>query len=115
MGNQWFRRGRYEQAMGYYTRAIELAGEGEVGKKVAGYNNRAACHTQTHNYPQVIADTSAVLELDPGNVKATLRRAYAYKGLERWKAAMADFTAVNAVQPSANVSQEIRRCKQYLG
>ena len=113
IGNTFFKEGNYERAISFYTRALDMTPDEDLNK-VNYYNNRAACHTQTHNYPQVIIDCSAALLLDAGNLKAKLRRAYAYKGLEKWKLALTDFQEVNVCQPSPNISQEISRCKQYM-
>ena len=113
IGNTFFKEGRYEKAISFYTRALDMTTDDEPNK-VNYYNNRAACHTQTHNYSEVIIDCTAALLLDSTNLKAKLRRAYAYKGLEKWKLALPDFQEVNVRQPSPNISQEISRCKQYM-
>jgi tetratricopeptide (TPR) repeat protein len=113
IGNSFFKEGKYDMALAYYTRALDMTPDSDPNK-VNYYNNRAACNNQTHNYPQIISDCTSALALDPANLKAKLRRGYAYKGLEKWKLALEDFTAVNMAQPSPNVSQEISRCKQYI-
>ncbi|KNH08062.1 stress-inducible protein STI1 [Perkinsela sp. CCAP 1560/4] len=112
IGNSFFKEGKYEKAISFYTRAIDMTKDDDVNK-VNYYNNRAACYTQTHNYPCVITDCTMALQLDASNLKAKLRRAYAYKGNEKWKLALADFQEVQARQPSPNISQEITRCKKY--
>jgi len=113
IGNSFFKEGKYEMAIGYYSRAIDMTPDSDPNK-VNYYNNRAACNNQTHNYPSIVSDCTAALTLEPGNLKAKLRRGYAYKGLEKWKLALADFTEVNMAAPAPNISQEISRCKQYL-
>jgi stress-induced-phosphoprotein 1 len=115
LGNSHFGQGKYEQAAGFYTRAIELSGRSENNKTDLAnyYSNRAACHQQVHNYKSVIADCNEALAIDPNHSKALLRRAIAYEGLEKWQLALDDYNAVNRISPGmSNVSQGVLRCQR---
>ncbi len=53
-----------------------------------------ACYKQISNFDGVISDCSAVLEVDPDNVKALIRRAQAFEGVERYRFALQDVKTV---------------------
>ena len=55
---------------------------------------RSACYKQISNFDGVISDCSAVLEVDPDNVKALIRRAQAFEGVERYRFALQDVKTV---------------------
>lgn len=115
LGNSLFGQGKYDAASSYYTRALDLYGSKTCPEKASCYCNRAACHQQTHNYPAVIADCTAALEIDPNHAKALIRRAIAFEGNEKWKLALEDYNAVNRLTPGlSNVSQGIVRCQRAI-
>ena len=58
---------------------------------------RAACFKQISNFDGTIDDCSAVLEADPNNVKALVRRAQAFEAVERYKFALQDVKQVLAL------------------
>lgn len=60
------------------------------------YNNRAACYKQLSNFDGTIADSTAVLEYKPDDIKALMRRAQAYEACERYKSALQDVRQVLA-------------------
>lgn len=115
IGNSFFSQGRYEQAMGFYARAIDLASQSSPEELANYYANRAACRQQTHDYSGVVEDANAALKLIPNHVKALIRRAVAYEGLEKWQLALDDFNTANRLSPGmSNVSQGIVRCQRAL-
>eukprot|EP00672_Neobodo_designis_P028702 CAMPEP_0174828888 /NCGR_PEP_ID=MMETSP1114-20130205/1590_1 /TAXON_ID=312471 /ORGANISM="Neobodo designis, Strain CCAP 1951/1" /LENGTH=260 /DNA_ID=CAMNT_0016062617 /DNA_START=41 /DNA_END=823 /DNA_ORIENTATION=- len=117
IGNSLFSSGKYELAMEFYSRAIELAGASNSApeEKANYYANRAACRQQTHDYSGVVADANAALELVPNHVKALLRRAIAYEGMEKWQVSLDDYQRVNQLSPGmSNVAQGIMRCQRSL-
>jgi stress-induced-phosphoprotein 1 len=61
------------------------------------YNNNIACYKQVSNYDGTIADCTAVLEVEPQNVKALIRRAQAFEGVERYRFALQDVKTVHAM------------------
>jgi len=62
-------------------------------------NNRAACHYQLRSFKQTISDTTEVLELDPNNVKALLKRGLSYEALEKIDSALEDMRKLQVVSP----------------
>jgi stress-induced-phosphoprotein 1 len=58
---------------------------------------QTACYKQVSNYDGTIADCTAVLEVEPQNVKALLRRAQAFEGVERYRFALQDVKTVLAM------------------
>lgn len=114
IGNSLFSQGQYERATEFYSRAIELQKE-DSEEKANYYANRAACYQQTHLYQLMIEDCNAAIKINPKHVKAYLRRAFAYEGLEKWKLALEDFQKAKQLSPSLSVaSQGVLRCQRCL-
>jgi len=116
-GNDYFKVGKMQQAIDCYTKAIASCGvsEKDLKTKASCYNNRAHCYTQLYDHKRVVEDCTECLAIEPGNLKALLRRGFAYEGLERMKLALADFNAVLAIDPSVSKAhQAAHRIKQAL-
>lgn len=113
IGNSHFGDGKYEAAATYYTRGLALAQTPE--DKATLYTNRAACRQQSHDYQSVMEDANSALAINPNHIKALLRRAIAYEGMEKWQPALDDYNAVNRLSPGLqNVSQGVVRCQRAL-
>ncbi|CAG9466316.1 unnamed protein product [Pedinophyceae sp. YPF-701] len=101
MGNKAFAAGRNEDAVEFYTKALEI----NPGL-VAARNNRAMALLRLGKLDAAIADCTAVLEAEPNNVKALLRRGAAREqsaapgeaGAAARAAAADDFFAVLKVE-----------------
>ena len=77
-----------------YNRAIELYGQAILCRAdPVFYSNRAACWNAMSNWPKVIEDTTAAINLDNEYVKALNRRANAYEQEGRFSEALLDYTA----------------------
>ncbi len=77
-----------------YNRAIELYGRAILCRAdPVFYSNRAACWNAMSNWPKVIEDTTAAINLDNEYVKALNRRANAYEQEGRYSEALLDYTA----------------------
>ncbi|EPY28544.1 stress-inducible protein STI1 [Strigomonas culicis] len=114
VGNSLFGNGSYEQAARFYTRALELHKE-NTPEKANYYANRAACYQQTHMYNQMVDDCTAALALDDKHVKAYMRRAIAFEGMEKWQKALDDYNVAKQLAPGlSNISQGILRCQRAL-
>lgn len=84
-------------AIDHYTKCIEglkRRGEAQSDLAMKAHANRAACYKQISNFDGVIEDCTAVLEVDPENVKALVRRAQAFEGVERYRFALQDIKTV---------------------
>lgn len=67
-GNQKMVSGQYQEAVNFYTKAIELEGNSAIF-----YANRAAANTHLKEYKKAIADCESSLRIDPGYSKAYSR------------------------------------------
>ncbi|KAK8813640.1 stress-inducible protein STI1 [Blastocystis sp. ATCC 50177/Nand II] len=104
-GNELFKNSKFPDAIKAYTKAIESVAEGECNDTlIACYNNRSACYQQLGDYESVVGDTTWVLEHDPKNVKALLRRGLAYENLERYRSALEDIRNVLAINPNIEMA-----------
>uniref|UniRef100_A0A7S1IC37 Uncharacterized protein n=1 Tax=Eutreptiella gymnastica TaxID=73025 RepID=A0A7S1IC37_9EUGL len=114
LGNTLFKEGSYEEAAGWYTRAIELTEMNATDETAVYYTNRAACHAQQHAYKSVIGDCQAAIAINPKFTKAYMRRAMAYEGIEKWQKAADDYKKVMELEPgSANASDGFRRASKF--
>jgi len=109
-GNEWFGKARFPEAIEAYSKGIALATTNE--EKIDLYNNRAACYYQDRAFRQCIADCSQVLELDPNNQKALLRRGLAYEGIEKVGPALEDMQKLQQLYPGLpKVSEALHRLR----
>ena len=88
-----------------YNRAIDLYGQAILCKAdPVFYSNRAACWNAMSNWPKVIEDTTAAINLDNEYVKALNRRANAYEQETRFSEALLDYTASCIIDQFRNES-----------
>ncbi|XP_027632031.1 sperm-associated antigen 1 [Tupaia chinensis] len=100
-GNEAFNSGDYEEAIMYYTRSISAL------PTVAAYNNRAQAEIKLQNWNSAFQDCEKVLELEPGNLKALLRRATTYKHQNKLQEAIEDLNKVLDVEPDNDLAKKI--------
>lgn len=121
-GNALFKKHIYGEACDEYSRALsmlasarDLPPDCSAGLLTAQLlNNRAACSHQVHEWDAVLVDTSDALDLDPGNLKALLRRAIAYESLGQADLAFADATIVLQAEPGHPSAMAIRNRTRNL-
>ncbi|XP_026987310.1 sperm-associated antigen 1 isoform X3 [Sagmatias obliquidens] len=99
-GNEAFNAGDYEEAVMYYTRSISVL------PTVAAYNNRAQAELKLQNWNSAFQDCEKVLELEPGNLKALLRRATTYKHQNKLQEAIKDLNKVLTVEPDNELAKK---------
>ncbi|XP_042320943.1 sperm-associated antigen 1 isoform X2 [Sceloporus undulatus] len=92
-GNEAFVTGDYKEAVAYYMRSISAY------PTVTAYNNKAQAEIKLQNWHVAVHDCETVLKMDPGNIKALLRRATAYNNLQNFKAAAEDLKKVLQMEP----------------
>mmetsp|Transcript_9101 Transcript_9101/g.18628 ORF Transcript_9101/g.18628 Transcript_9101/m.18628 type:complete len:266 (+) Transcript_9101:51-848(+) len=102
--NDLFKAARFEDAIKKYTEALNACSDPAGKLALTIRNNRAACNQQLSNYHDVIDDTTEVLEHEPKNLKALLRRGLAFEGIERFRSALADIRAVLAIDPTVKIA-----------
>jgi stress-induced-phosphoprotein 1 len=96
-GDELYKDAKFEEAVQEYTKCIDaLKKEGKAMSELAlkAYSNRAACNKQISHFDGTIEDCTAVLEIEPENVKALIRRAQAFEGVERYRFALQDVKTV---------------------
>jgi len=96
-GDELYKKAGFEDAVGEYTKclsALEKSGQATSQLAIKAYSNRAACYKQISNFDGTIGDCTAVLEVEPDNIKALIRRAQAFEGVERYRYALQDVKTV---------------------
>ncbi|XP_019946824.2 sperm-associated antigen 1 isoform X1 [Paralichthys olivaceus] len=92
-GNEAFRAKDYEEAVVYYSRSLSIL------PTVAAYNNKAQAEINLKHWYDAMSDCQRVLELEPGNVKALLRRATVHKHMGQFELAVEDLRMVLMEEP----------------
>jgi stress-induced-phosphoprotein 1 len=113
-GDDMYRNANFEGATVEYTKCIDgltASGKGDSETALKAYNNRAACYQQMSNFDRVIADCSVVLEVEPTNVKALIRRAQALEGVKRYRSALQDVETVLAMIATTVGKTSLDVCK----
>jgi len=120
-GNGHFKKGEFPLAIAEYSKVAEVwEAMGEKTKEAdkiaaACLNNRAACRIQTRDFEDAIADATKVLEIEPGNPKAHLRRGTCYEHIEKYKLSVKDMEAVLAKDPGSKQAKDIlNRVKKVM-
>lgn len=107
-GNALFKKGLFEHALAQYTKGLQKCTDPTAELTIALRNNRAACHQQLSNYHGVVEDTTAVLEIQPDNLKALCRRMVAYEPLEKYQKALDDARAVLKYVPGHEAANKLQ-------
>ncbi|XP_029307422.1 sperm-associated antigen 1 [Cottoperca gobio] len=92
-GNEAFRANDYEEAVAYYSRSLSIK------PTVTAYNNRAQAEINLKYWHNAMRDCVRVLELEPGNMKALLRRATVYNHMCNFEMAVEDLRVVLKEEP----------------
>ncbi|XP_037534633.1 peptidyl-prolyl cis-trans isomerase FKBP5 [Nematolebias whitei] len=124
-GNQYFRAGRYQQAVIQYQRIISWL-ELECGSGMEQYKsiqhyvmtahlNLALCFLRIKEFSQVVDNCNKVIEQDESNEKALYRRGGARLLRNEYSLAMADFQKVLEVNPSNRAARaQISNCQRMM-
>lgn len=86
--------GRWQEALADFDRAVEARPKGDY------LINRGMAKQKMGDPAGAIADFSAAIEGDAANVRALCERADAYRAIEQWGRAMADYEAVLRLHPA---------------
>ncbi|XP_074538770.1 sperm-associated antigen 1 isoform X2 [Halichoeres trimaculatus] len=100
-GNEAFRANDYEEAVTYYSRSLSIV------PTVAAYNNRAQAEIHLKHWSNSLEDCQRVLELEPGNIKALLRRATVYHHTDKFQLASEDLRMVLRKEPQNAAATEL--------
>ncbi|KAJ0404143.1 hypothetical protein P43SY_008701 [Pythium insidiosum] len=114
-GNDAFKKAHFERAIELYTEALEASDRQDSPLALSCYNNRAACNQQLSAFSAVVRDCTHVLEYEPQNQKALLRRALAYEGLERYRLALQDIRTLLSINPNIEIANKAQhRLGEYV-
>ena len=112
-GNTHFKQGKYEEAVDYYTKAIQACediGLSQAKNDLAVlYKNRAACHLKKERYENAVLDSTRSLELVSNDPKALFRRAQANEKLGKLEDAMKDAKSAYQIEPKNSALMEMLR------
>jgi len=126
-GTDMFKDERYEVALRYYKRVVELLGaedtlegaeaEQRVKLLLASHLNSAMCHLKVNNNEDAIISCNDALKLDAHSEKGLFRRGTAHLNLRNFEEAAADFRAAINVEPTNklarnNLTQAVNAIKQ---
>ena len=120
-GNELYKARKFGQAMKHYSTALSIVefvvaqnplDQEEVEKnRVLCLLNIAAAHLALAEHGAAAKRCTEALALEPGNVKALLRRAKAFIGRAEYASARADLAAVRELDPwNEEAADEEARC-----
>merc|ERR1711884_464587 len=112
-GNERFKNGDWAAAVKHYTEALK-----RNPKDAKIYSNRAACYTKLNAFDLVIKDCDASIGLDPGFVKAYLRKANVLKAMGQTQKAMDVYSKAMELDPNSDEAKNgYKDCavRQYQG
>mmetsp|Transcript_7710 Transcript_7710/g.11608 ORF Transcript_7710/g.11608 Transcript_7710/m.11608 type:complete len:321 (+) Transcript_7710:101-1063(+) len=98
-GDDHYKKAQFEDAIKKYTDCINALKDRTHPLAIKCFSNRSACYKQLSNFDGTIEDSSAVLEVEPQNVKALMRRAQAFEAIERYRYALQDIRTVLSMPP----------------
>lgn len=103
-GNVCFKKGKYDEAIEWYDKAIEVCPSTSAVDLSTFYQNRAAAYEQLKKWTSVRDDCTKALELNSKYVKALHRRARAYEHLNDFSSSLEDVTATCILESFQNNS-----------
>ncbi|KAM1456212.1 hypothetical protein ACFX13_005366 [Malus domestica] len=116
-GNKRFQGKDYVGALDQYDSALKLTPKTHPDRAVF-HSNRAACLIQMKpiDYETVIAECTLALQVQPGYVRALLRRARALEAIGKYEMAMQDVQVLLVADPTHRDALEIaQRLRTALG
>ncbi|CAN8183796.1 unnamed protein product [Coccothraustes coccothraustes] len=99
-GNEAFATGDYVEAVTYYTRSISVIPTAAV------YNNKAQAEIKLQDWDNALTDCEKVLDMEPGNIKALMRRATVHNHLQNYQTAIEDLNKVLSVEPENSMAKK---------
>ena len=94
LGNRAVQKGNGEDAIHFYSQALELDARNHVL-----YSNRAAAHMLVNGFKDALIDAQRCINLAPKFAKGYSRKANALKGLQRWGDARQVYSLALAMFP----------------
>lgn len=106
--NAIFKKGLVDQALSLYNEALGMCSDPECELALTIRNNRANCYNQLSNFEAVVEDTNFILERQPDNLKALIRRMIAFEPLEKYEKALEDARRVLRHVPGHDVANRLQ-------
>eukprot|EP01147_Barroeca_monosierra_P008813 gene8813-1178_t len=107
-GNDFFREGKFPEAVQEYTEAINRNPE-----DAKLYSNRAAAYTKLATWDLALKDCDECIQRDPAFIKGYLRKGTILLGLKKTSEAEKAFREALKLQPShAEAMDGIRKCNE---
>jgi len=103
-------KGNYEQAIRYFTEAIDLN-----PKDAESYYSRGTAYSHKGQYDQAISDYTKVLEINPRDAKAYFKRGIAYYKKSQYDQVISDFSKaleINPMDAEAYYNRGITYCRK---
>ncbi|KAH7648650.1 phosphatase related [Cryptosporidium bovis] len=137
-GNEFFKAGKYNEAIEYYTLAINVSSsynnnESENEKSDMNnsnnsnsndlydnnlhiyYSNRALCHIRLENFGSAIEDAGESIKHSPNFSKAYYRRGIAYFNLLKYSLAKKDFMKVlSLTENDGDAQAKVKMCTKLI-
>jgi len=107
--NELFVDEEYEEALKYYTTAIE-----ETPDRSDYYTKRAACYLKLNKHINALQDANKAIELDPKNSNAHLRKGIAYFEQQEYESAKTAFENALAISDQPQIRRWVRKCDAEL-
>ncbi|KAG8143624.1 putative Serine-threonine-protein [Naja naja] len=108
--NDYFKAKDYENAVKYYTQAIELNPTNAIY-----YANRSLAYLRTECYGYALADATKSIDLDKKYIKGYYRRATSNMALGKFKAALRDYETVVKVKPNdKDAKMKYQECNKIV-
>ncbi|KAH0367597.1 TPR-like protein, partial [Aureobasidium melanogenum] len=113
-GNNYFKSGKYEQAVETYTSALEIDPQNR-GTNSKILQNRALCYTKLKEWQKAIEDCERALKLDPSYTKARKTKAKALGESGNWEEAVKELKAIAESNPEEpGIAKEVRNAELEL-
>eukprot|EP00063_Salmo_salar_P027635 XP_014002470.1 PREDICTED: serine/threonine-protein phosphatase 5-like isoform X2 [Salmo salar] len=108
--NTYFKERDYENAIKYYTEALELNPSSAIY-----FSNRSLAYLRTECYGYALADATKCLEIDQNYIKGYYRRATSNMALGKFKAALKDYETVVRVRPNdKDAKMKYQECNKIV-
>ncbi|XP_018567462.1 stress-induced-phosphoprotein 1 [Anoplophora glabripennis] len=106
IGNEYFKKGDYANAVKHYTEAIKRNPD-----DAKLYSNRAACYTKLAAFDLGLKDCDKCVELDPKFIKGWIRKGHILQGMQQSSKAITAFQKAMEIDPNnAEALQGYRAC-----
>lgn len=113
-GNNDYKAGRWQAAVGKYTEALEIDPTNK-GTNSKILQNRALCLIKLKDYAGAIEDCERALQLEPSYTKARKTKATALGAGGNWEEAVKEWKALQELDPNdQGIAKEVRKAELEL-